>query len=209
MILRNMPHKMDVELGKEVGFTTRHEERGGSVLKFCTDGWLLREMEKDQLLNDYGVIIVDGVHERTLHIDVLLGKLKALFHQRKDLKIIVIGEDLGTHKFMLFFDRHYLISTLPRVETPPTIVHAPHQCLLPVESAIETICGLKDKEGNILVLLATSDDVDKACKEIGRRMDELVCVRLYPGVTLEELVLTRSIERSELECGINHKRRRY
>lgn len=186
--------EMDVELGMEVGFAIRHEERGGSVLKYCTDGWLLREMEKDPLLNDYGIIIVDGVHERTLHIDVLIGKLKTLLNQRKELKIVVIGEDIDTHKFMIYFNHHYLISTLSLVESPPTIVHAPHQCLTPVESVIETVVGLQEKEGNILILLATQDEVEKTCKEIGRRTEGLVCIPLHPGVSLEELSRASSIQ---------------
>lgn len=72
--------EMDVQLGGEVGYSIRFEERSSpsTVLKYLTDGMLLREAMSDPTLNRYSVIIIDEAHERTLSTDVLLGLLKEI-----------------------------------------------------------------------------------------------------------------------------------
>ena len=44
------------------------------MIKFMTDGVLLRELISDFLLKNYSLII-DEAHERTLHSDLLIGLL--------------------------------------------------------------------------------------------------------------------------------------
>lgn len=45
---------------------------------FLTEGLLLRQMESDQFLSGYTLVILDEVHERHLHMDFLLGVLRCL-----------------------------------------------------------------------------------------------------------------------------------
>jgi hypothetical protein len=47
------------------------------VIKYMTDGMLLRECLLDDALAQYSVIILDEAHERTIHTDVLFGLLKS------------------------------------------------------------------------------------------------------------------------------------
>jgi ATP-dependent RNA helicase DHX8/PRP22 len=47
-----------------------------TVIKYMTDGMLLRECLVDGELSKYSCIILDEAHERTINTDVLFGLLK-------------------------------------------------------------------------------------------------------------------------------------
>ena len=70
--------EMDVKLGREVGYSIRFEEctSDRTVVKYLTDGMLLREFLKEPDLSSYSVIIIDEAHERSLHTDILFGLMK-------------------------------------------------------------------------------------------------------------------------------------
>ena len=62
----------------QVGYTIRFEDVTSSdtVIKYMTDGMLLRELLIDGDMKSYAVIMLDEAHERTIHTDVLFGLLK-------------------------------------------------------------------------------------------------------------------------------------
>lgn len=78
-VAKRVADEMDVQLGKEVGYSIRFEdmtEHGTTFLKYMTDGMLLREAMNDPKLERYSTIILDEAHERTLATDILMGLLK-------------------------------------------------------------------------------------------------------------------------------------
>lgn len=62
----------------QVGYTIRFEDCTSpeTVIKYMTDGMLLRECLIDYELGQYAIIMLDEAHERTIHTDVLFGLLK-------------------------------------------------------------------------------------------------------------------------------------
>ena len=69
---------MGIQEGNLVGYRVRFEEKVGSDtrIKFLTDGMLLREAILDNTLSQYGMIILDEAHERTVNSDTLLALMK-------------------------------------------------------------------------------------------------------------------------------------
>ena len=67
-VAQRVAQEMDVELGEEVGYSIRFENNTGpkTILKYMTDGMLLREAMSDHDLRRYSVLILDEAHERTL-----------------------------------------------------------------------------------------------------------------------------------------------
>uniref|UniRef100_A0A8B9HG06 RNA helicase n=1 Tax=Astyanax mexicanus TaxID=7994 RepID=A0A8B9HG06_ASTMX len=98
--------EVGVKLGNEVGYSIRFEDCTSerTVLKYMTDGMLLREFLTEPDLASYSVIIIDEAHERTLHTDILFGLIKDIARFRPDLKVLVASATLDTERFSCFFD---------------------------------------------------------------------------------------------------------
>lgn len=47
-----------------------------TIIKYMTDGILLRESLREPDLDNYSVVIMDEAHERSLNTDVLFGLLR-------------------------------------------------------------------------------------------------------------------------------------
>ena len=69
---------MGVKLGHEVGYSIRFEDctSDKTIIKYMTDGMLLREFLGEPDLASYSVVMVDEAHERTLSTDILFGLVK-------------------------------------------------------------------------------------------------------------------------------------
>lgn len=53
-----------------------------TVIKFMTDGVLLRELANDFMLKKYSVVVVDEAHERSMNTDILIGVLSRVMKLR-------------------------------------------------------------------------------------------------------------------------------
>ncbi|KAG0169604.1 putative ATP-dependent RNA helicase dhr2 [Apophysomyces sp. BC1015] len=105
------------QLGGKVGYTVRFDDTSSSetILKYLTDGMLLREVLSDELLLRYKVIVLDEAHERTLRTDMLFGMIKKIQRIRsekvrnnepgiEELKIVIMSATLDAEKFSEFFN---------------------------------------------------------------------------------------------------------
>lgn len=73
--------EMGTKVGYEVGYSIRFEDctSDKTVLKYMTDGMLLREFLTEPDLAGYSALIIDEAHERTLSTDILFALVKVMF----------------------------------------------------------------------------------------------------------------------------------
>ncbi|CAN1263156.1 Pre-mRNA-splicing factor ATP-dependent RNA helicase DEAH7 [Linum perenne] len=104
-VAKRVSEEMETELGDKVGYAIRFEDVTGknTIIKYMTDGVLLRETLKDSELDKYRVVVMDEAHERSLNTDVLFGILKKVVARRRDFKLIVTSATLNAEKFSDFF----------------------------------------------------------------------------------------------------------
>ena len=175
-VAERVANEMDVKLGEEVGYTIRFEDVTGpkTLLKYMTDGMLLREAMNDHDLTRYSTIILDEAHERTLATDVLMALLKDLTLRRKDLKLIVMSATLDAAKFQRYFNEAPLLAVPGRTH-PVEIFYTPEPERDYLEAALRTVLQIHatEPEGDILLFLTGEEEIEDAVKKIKLECDEM------------------------------------
>ena len=176
-VAQRVANEMDVTLGDEVGYNIRFEDVTSqkTILKYMTDGMLLREAMHDNSLNKYSTIILDEAHERTLATDTLMGLLKEVAQRRPDLKIVIMSATLDAQKFQSYFDDAPLL-TVPGRTHPVEIFYTPEPERDYVEASLRTVLQIhaSEPEGDILLFLTGEEEIEDACRKINLEADELV-----------------------------------
>ncbi|KAL6219596.1 hypothetical protein ACLB2K_007355 [Fragaria x ananassa] len=175
-VSRRVAEEMDVAIGEEVGYSIRFEDCSSArtVLKYLTDGMLLREAMTDPLLERYSVIILDEAHERTLATDVLFGLLKEVLKNRPDLKLVVMSATLEAEKFQGYFNGAPLMKVPGRLH-PVEIFYTEEPERDYLEAAIRTVVQihLYETPGDILVFLTGEEEIEDACRKINKEISNL------------------------------------
>ena len=124
-VAARIAEELGVELGREVGYAVRFADRTSpeTVVKVMTDGLLLNEIQRDRKLRRYECVIVDEAHERSLNVDFILGCLKYLIAQRRDLKVIVTSATIDVQAFAEHFGNAPVVEVSGRGHPVQTIHH--------------------------------------------------------------------------------------
>lgn len=176
-VAQRVAAELDVTLGEEVGYSIRFEDMTSSktLLKYMTDGMLLREAMNDNELSRYSTIILDEAHERTMSTDVLMGLLKEVVLRRPDLKIIIMSATLDAQKFQRYFNDAPLLAVPGRTH-PVEIFYTPEPEQDYVEAAIRTVLQIHatEDDGDILLFLTGEEEIEDAARKISLEGDEMV-----------------------------------
>ncbi|XP_076616826.1 DEAD/H (Asp-Glu-Ala-Asp/His) box polypeptide 32a [Chaetodon auriga] len=182
--------EMDVNIGHEVGYTIPLETccSSDTVLRYCTDDMLLREMMSDPFLEHYGVVIIDQAHERTVSTDILLGLLKDILLQRPELRVVVLAMPPMTDKLLSHYGSIPLISL--EASAPPEVVHSSSGNKDYFYSALRLVLEIHrtKEDGDVVVFFASAEEVHCAHSilqregtRLGVELGQMVPVVLCPG----------------------------
>ncbi|KAJ3428878.1 pre-mRNA-splicing factor atp-dependent RNA helicase deah3-related [Anaeramoeba flamelloides] len=174
-VATRVSEEMDVELGSEVGYTIRFEDKSSpeTLVKYLTDGMLLREAMIDNNLSQYSVIIIDEAHERTISTDILFGLLKQLLTttRKDDLKVIVMSATIEHKLFQEYFNNAPHLDVTGRVY-PVDIFYLEEGENDYVSGVIKTSVEihLSEPKGDVLIFLTGQEEIEDCCERLYWRL---------------------------------------
>ena len=194
-VAKRVSEEFGCRLGQEVGYTIRFEDCTSSetVIKYMTDGMLLRECLIDPDMSGYSCIMLDEAHERTIHTDVLFGLLKQAVDKRPELKLIVTSATLDAVKFSEYFNQAPIF-TIPGRTFPVEILYTREPETDYLDASLITVMQihLSEPPGDILVFLTGQEEIDTACeilyermKALGSDVPELIILPVYSALPSE------------------------
>ncbi|KAG6000750.1 hypothetical protein E4U54_001296 [Claviceps lovelessii] len=191
-VAARVAEEVGVKVGNEVGYSIRFEDctSDKTILKYMTDGMLLREFMTEPDLAGYSALMIDEAHERTVHTDILLALIKDLARERTDLKLLISSATMNATKFAQYFDDAPIFN-IPGRRYPVDIYYTPAPEANYLAAAITTVFQIHTTQpkGDILIFLTGQDEIEAAeleitetARKLGSRVKELVVCPIYANL---------------------------
>ncbi|KAF5779486.1 putative RNA helicase [Helianthus annuus] len=196
-VANRVSQEMGVKLGHEVGYSIRFEDctSDKTVLKYMTDGMLLRAFLAEPDLASYSVLMVDEAHERTLSTDILFSLVKDIARLRPELKLLISSATLDAEKFSDYFDDAPIFK-IPGRRYPVEIYYtkAPEADYLDaaIVTALQIHVTQPPGDGDILIFLTGQEEIETAeetlkdrTRGLGSKIQELIICPIYANLPTE------------------------
>ena len=191
-VANRIAEELESPLGKAVGYKVRFADQTSpdSYIKLMTDGILLAEIQQDRFLSKYDTLIIDEAHERSLNIDFLLGYLKTLLVQRKDLKLIITSATIDIQKFSAHFNDAPIVEVSGRTY-PVDIIYSDLDILEGDrnQQIVDCLRNIQDtqEQGDVLVFLSGEREIREASLALRRaQFPNTEIAPLYARLSLAE-----------------------
>jgi ATP-dependent RNA helicase DHX37/DHR1 len=199
-LANRVSNELNTKIGEEVGYQVRYDSTHYSnktVIKYVTDGILLKELESDKLLLKYSVVMIDEAHERTINTDIIIGLLSKLVRMRyllaknkvrlsnseteiKPLRLVIMSATMRVDEFLesSIFKPH-IVPSFIKIEArqfPVTIHHAKRTPVDYIEEAFKLCCKIHHKlpQGGVLVFLTGKREIQVLCEKLSQEFEKKV-----------------------------------
>lgn len=175
-VAKRVSEEMECKLGSTVGYAIRFEDCTSkeTVIKYMTDGVLLRESLNEPDLDRYSCVIMDEAHERALNTDVLMGLFKKILARRRDLKLIVTSATMNSKRFSDFYGGAPEFFIPGRTFPVDVMFHrSPVEDY--VDQAVQQVLSIhvSMSAGDILVFMTGQEDIEVTCELVQERLSQL------------------------------------
>jgi pre-mRNA-splicing factor ATP-dependent RNA helicase DHX16 len=187
--------EMGVKPGNEVGYAIRFEDNTSdkTIVKYMTDGMLLRELLTEPDLGQYSALMIDEAHERTVPTDIACGLIKDIAKARPDLRLLISSATMDAQKFQKYFDDAPIFN-IPGRRYPVDIHYTSQPEANYLAAAITTVFQIHvtQGQGDILVFLTGQEEIEAAdmslqetAKKLGSKMPEMIICPIYANLPSE------------------------
>ncbi|KAL8765430.1 MAG: hypothetical protein Q9209_007498 [Squamulea sp. 1 TL-2023] len=194
-VAARVAEEMGVKVGNEVGYAIRFEDAttDKTILKYMTDGMLLREFLTEPDLGAYSALMIDEAHERTLHTDILFGLVKDIARFRPELKLLISSATMDAQKFAKYFDDAPIFN-IPGRRYPVDIHYTAQPEANYLNAAVTTIfqIHITQGQGDILVFLTGQEEIEAAeqqlaetARKLGSKAPEMIICPIYANLPSE------------------------
>lgn len=194
-VAARVAEEVGVKLGNEVGYAIRFEDTTSdkTVLKYMTDGRLLREVLTEPDLSGYSALMIDEAHERTVPTDIACGLLKDIAKARPDLKLLISSATMDAQKFQKYFDDAPIFN-IPGRRYPVDIHYTSQPEANYLAAAITTVfqIHITQGQGDILVFLTGQEEIEAAeqnlqetARKLGGKIPEMLICPIYANLPSE------------------------
>ncbi|WP_041525731.1 ATP-dependent helicase HrpB [Pantoea sp. At-9b] len=191
---RNVAQRLAELLGEQPGGTVGYRLRGENCcgantrLEVVTEGILTRMLQRDPMLEDVSLVILDEFHERSLQADLALALLLDVQQGlREDLKILLMSATLDNDRLRTLLPDAPFIASEGR-SFPVTRRFASLNNQLRFEEAVarEVAQLLREESGSLLLFLPGVAEIERVKRELETRVSEDVDLSpLYGALSLD------------------------
>ena len=190
---RRIAEERGVRLGAEVGYQVRFDRRAGpdTQLLVITEGILTRWLQRDPLLDEVGVVILDEFHERSVHSDLAIAFLREVQQVRDDLKVVVMSATIDTTPIAEFLSVPVVKSQGRTFPVAVDYLEQPPDDRVEFEAARAArrhVGSAADDGGDILIFLPGQAEIHRCLSALERwAPDEGIrCFPLYSALPNQE-----------------------
>ncbi|OXA62247.1 ATP-dependent RNA helicase DHX8 [Folsomia candida] len=201
---KSLAERVSVECGTTVGgligYVIRFEKcvSADTVIKFMTDGLLVREFILNPNLSGYSILIIDEAHERTKYTDICFGLLRNVLNENPNLKVIISSATLDKERFSAYFDNAPIFTVSGNMfEVEEIYDQFSRDQLSYLSGVVDKVCSVHFNEGpgHILAFLPGQSDIEKASEQILSRTRNLMGSRHLLKMKIVQCYGLLSLER--------------
>jgi len=181
--------------GTSIGNSVGYQVGGGNKIPgkkilFMTDAALVQLAQKDPLLKNVAVLIIDEAHERSLNTDIVLGIAKIIRDKRDDFHVVISSATIDETIFLKFFNLSQPSLSVPGRVFPVTLEYEPppkNGKYLEDFYVSKLLQVLSEKQGHALIFFSGQNELESAMKKFrSKAPSNYIALPLFASLPPEE-----------------------
>ena len=189
-VAERMADLLNEDAGQTIGYRVRFDTKvtHQTKLEVVTEGILTRIIQNDNTLSDYGLVIFDEFHERSIHADLSLAlTLQVQQILRSDLRILIMSATLDAEGLAKTLGNAPVVTSKGR-QYPVEIRYAAQENMshvtVQVANSIRKVCA--EESGDILVFLPGAGEIKKVAQILEEQSVPAVVHPLYGDLSFRQ-----------------------